>query len=191
MFFDERIKPRIRVDENGCWRWTGCKSPRGYASISKDGKVRSLHRLVYEIFKGPIPTGLQIDHLCRVRDCCNPEHLEAVTQQENLRRGIGPSAENARKTHCPLGHPYDWVTKKGRGCKTCKAASNKRYLEKTRTGRPRSGERTHCPHGHEYNEENTDTKTYNGKTTRTCIPCRKERGRKKNLEKKAQNLSQV
>lgn len=60
----------------------------------------------HELHKGPIPEGLVIDHLCRNRGCVNPDHLEAVTQRENILRGEGLAAANARKTHCPKGHPY-------------------------------------------------------------------------------------
>ena len=66
-----------------------------------------VHRFVYERLVGKIPEGLQIDHLCRVRHCANPAHMEAVTQRENILRGMSPAAENARKTHCPQGHPYE------------------------------------------------------------------------------------
>lgn len=92
----------------GCWLWTGELKPSGYArfTICRDGKKKKFaaHRFAYEVFIGPIPSGLQIDHLCRVRSCINPLHLEAVTQRENLLRGVGPSAINARKIYCTNGH---------------------------------------------------------------------------------------
>lgn len=83
-----RILARISVDANGCWLWPGSKV-RGYGRIRHYTKVTLTHRVTFEFFVGPIPDGLQIDHLCRVPACCNPDHLEPVTQLENYRRGLG------------------------------------------------------------------------------------------------------
>lgn len=88
-----------------CWHWTGATS-NGYGRVRVDVD-RPAHRFAYELLVGPIPDGLVIDHLCRVRHCVNPAHLEAVTNAENILRGNGFSARHARKTHCPKGHPYD------------------------------------------------------------------------------------
>jgi hypothetical protein len=68
---------------------------------------RYAHRWSYEHFVGPIPEGLHIDHLCRVRRCVNPDHLEPVTPKENYLRGEGPTARNSTKTHCKYGHKFD------------------------------------------------------------------------------------
>ena len=71
-----------------------------------DGRKLVLaHRFAYELLRGPIPEGMTIDHLCRTRSCVNPEHFEVVTRGENVLRGVGPPAMNARKTHCAKGHP--------------------------------------------------------------------------------------
>lgn len=83
-----------------CWIWSGSRV-NGYGKICRGGKKHRLHRLVYELFAGPIPDGLELDHLCRRRACCNPAHLEPVTRLENVRRGEKPA-----RTICPKGHVY-------------------------------------------------------------------------------------
>lgn len=92
---------RQRIDENGCWNWTGTVAAHGYGMTNRT----YVHRMAYEEFVGPIPDGLQIDHLCRNRCCFNPDHLEAVTPAENMRRGEAPSAMSLREGRCHNGHP--------------------------------------------------------------------------------------
>lgn len=93
-----------RVDKSGvCWVWQGGMfSENGYGNYRR----RAAHRVAYELCVGPVPDGLTLDHLCRNKRCVNPAHLEPVTTGENVRRGIGPSAQNARKTHCKRGHEF-------------------------------------------------------------------------------------
>lgn len=89
-----------KVDKTDtCWNWTGYLN-LGYGVF----KSKRAHRVAYEHLVGPIPEGLVIDHLCRNRACVNPEHMEPVTNKENVLRGIGPSAQAARLTHCVNGH---------------------------------------------------------------------------------------
>jgi len=85
----ERIETNIEIDSNGCWIWLKCKNNGGYGRIQVNGKPWLTHRVSYELYVGSIPQGLTIDHLCRVRHCCNPAHLEPVTSAENTRRGDG------------------------------------------------------------------------------------------------------
>lgn len=87
-----------------CWIWQYAKSTAGYGQIRRNGKAIYLHRLIYEAFNGKIKKGLTIDHLCRQRSCFNPDHLEAVSNRENILRGNGASAINFRKTKCINGH---------------------------------------------------------------------------------------
>ena len=89
---------------NECWLWTGSVSPEGYGRL---GDNKYAHRAFYEIFIGGIPTGMDLDHLCRVRRCVNPWHLEPVTRRENVYRSpISPAGVNKRKTHCVNGHEF-------------------------------------------------------------------------------------
>lgn len=121
-------KVMARVDRRGddeCWLTTGTISAKGYGRIWLSGRHYTLHRVVYELLVGPIPKGMQIDHLCRVRACSNPAHLEPVTPAENTRRGESFSAQNARKGQCLRGHEFNEentylrVDKPGRGCRPC------------------------------------------------------------------------
>lgn len=102
--FRAEVEARIeRVPFDTCWHWTGHVGKTGY------GRFRNwqAHRVVYELYREQIPAGLSIDHLCRVHDCVNPDHLEPVTTRENVLRGIAPAARNFAATHCIDGHPLD------------------------------------------------------------------------------------
>jgi hypothetical protein len=94
-----------KVDAGDCWQWTDSLATNGYGAFrTPSGSVRA-HRWAYEHLVGPIPDGLQLDHLCRNRGCVNPDHLEPVTLGENVRRGAAGAHLRAR-THCPQGHEY-------------------------------------------------------------------------------------
>lgn len=82
----ERFWKKV-IQKDKCWLWTASLDRDGYARIAIGGKVRFAHRISYESYKGPIPQGMSIDHLCRTRNCVNPNHLEAVTHKENVNRG--------------------------------------------------------------------------------------------------------
>lgn len=114
------------INTNDCWLYAGLINTDGYGIIYvKDNdkylKLR-VHRIMYEAYKGEIPQGLILDHLCRVRSCINPNHLETVTDKVNVLRGVGMGALNAKKTHCKQGHSYEdaFITKQGyRKCRQC------------------------------------------------------------------------
>jgi hypothetical protein len=113
---------------DACWLWTGATTGYGYGQFYLglgQRRVRA-HRFSYELLVGPIPDGLVLDHLCRVRLCVNPAHLEPVTQRENILRGEGTSAHHARQTHCKRGHEFTpentYVRRGMRTCRQCHRA---------------------------------------------------------------------
>jgi HNH endonuclease len=124
------IEKRIweHIDKRGpaeCWPCTRTVDKKwGYGQISVDGKMRKLHRVVYELLVGKIPEGLTLDHLCRNRACANPAHLEPVTMRLNNLRGTSPCAKNAVKSHCSRGHEFTESNTRrlkngARSCKQC------------------------------------------------------------------------
>lgn len=131
----ERFWPRVNKTDT-CWLWTGYIKPNGYATFYPGGgrhvdKVY-VHRWAYEATRGPIPNGLEIDHLCNVRHCVNPAHLDAVSRRENLDRRneaqgwerLQPSGPRILKTHCKRSHPFDadntYWHQGYRYCKSCR-----------------------------------------------------------------------
>lgn len=123
----EHIRSHIQVDANGCWLWQLACKDTGYGVMSFKGRTRIAHRWSYEAFVGSIPEGLDLDHLCRVRNCVNPDHLEPVTRRINLLRGVNSAAS---RTACPSGHPYDETNTYRHGgrryCRSCARARSRR-----------------------------------------------------------------
>lgn len=132
MLFDSTLPPRfwrrVYADEYGCWLWVGALRAT-YGRTSVGGRAVYAHRVAYEDLVGPIPEGLTIDHLCRIRICVNPWHLEPVTRRENIRR-------SPRRSLCKKGHPLDGMRKQGayriRECLTCKSDSHRRTRNRAR-----------------------------------------------------------
>ena len=129
----ERILDRSTPEPNtGCWLWSGSGTINGYGQITIGKHKQMAHRLSYEAFVGPVPSGLVLDHICRQRWCVNPEHLEPVTQRVNTLRGKTLPAVNAAKTHCKRGHEFTpenlYASISGkRICKACKRAHKARF----------------------------------------------------------------
>ncbi len=119
-----------------CWLWKASLNRDGYGHVRVDGKTWLAHRYAYALANGAIPSGLTLDHLCRVRHCVRPDHLEPVTHAENCLRGVGAPAQNARKTHCPLGHALSGPNLaqriKARVCRTCERSESRRYKARRR-----------------------------------------------------------
>lgn len=107
IFNDDAARWWSYVDKTDtCWLWIGEQKPNGYGVIRIKERNVYAHRFGYELNVGPIPAGMQLDHLCRVRNCVNPAHLEPVAQRENILRGEGLSAKRAAQTHCKRGHEF-------------------------------------------------------------------------------------
>jgi hypothetical protein len=139
---EQRFWPRILVVASGCWEWQGARNGKGYGHIRYLGKVREVHRLVFELLGVSLPQ-LPIDHLCRNTACLNPTHLEPVSTQVNVLRGIGPTAINAKKTQCPLGHPLanENLYTYSDGRRACRQCLRQRLCEWKRRDRRQRGVR--------------------------------------------------
>lgn len=123
-FFEQKLLRSVEVAATGCWLWQARISGNGYGYSSAWGRTWLAHRLAYTLMVAPIPAGLTIDHLCRVRHCINPTHLEAVTLAENIRRAA------AAVTHCPRRHAYTqdntYQSPRGTGGRRCRSCSRRR-----------------------------------------------------------------
>lgn len=154
----QKFLKRIKIDKNGCWLFTKSVNPKGYATFGYSigrglyEKIRA-HRYSFEIHKGKIPESLVIDHLCRVKNCVNPEHLDAVTQEVNINRG-----EMRAKQKEKIGHLLPDLMRN---------AQKKRIAMQL--------EKTHCKNGHLYTPETTRmyVKSNRKNLSRACLLCRR------------------
>lgn len=132
----ERFLAKVDVGHPlGCWLWTGGKTGAGYGQFGAGGQKFHVHRWLYQQMMGPIPDGLELDHLCRNPPCVNPDHLEPVTHAENIRRGVTAAVVRRRaaaKTHCKRGHEFvpDNTIRDprdgSRSCRTCRGEMQRR-----------------------------------------------------------------
>lgn len=120
---------------SGCWLWIAHTKPRGYGTFKIGMRTFTAHRVSYELFRGNIPEGMQLDHLCRVRCCVNPAHLEPVTNKENCDRGLHGVLWSP-KTHCPYGHAltgYNLIRYGRRlSCRSCDRVRARLYAARKR-----------------------------------------------------------
>lgn len=136
----ERFMRLVSPEPNsGCWLWDSNTMPSGYGYFGlAAGKHVRAHRFAYEMMRGPIPEGMVLDHLCRMKCCVNPDHLEVVTPAENYRRAKpylarGTNNFSGRKTECPRGHPYspentyNFTNSRGGPHRVCKTCQRMRY----------------------------------------------------------------
>jgi hypothetical protein len=135
-----RFKSHIRMLPNECWEWTGGMF-NGYGYMGNCNATRYAHRWYWIQVNGPVPNDAPLDHYrypergCIGRACCNPDHVRPVTHWENILRGVGPTAQNKAKTHCPDEHEYTpentYLTPSGgRGCRECTRRAGREWYAK-------------------------------------------------------------
>lgn len=123
-------------NENECWLWKRSLSTGGYPRYKK-GNIYYAHIYAYTITKGAIPDGLELDHTCLTRSCINPNHLEAITHQENMLRGNTFASKQSKQTHCKRNHSLDnsYIHKNRRLCRICRAQASRKFRENGRQTR--------------------------------------------------------
>jgi hypothetical protein len=133
----ERFMSKVVKLPDGCWQWIGkIHHQNGYGRFCVKKRQFQAHRWLYENLRGSVPINLDLDHLCRRRDCVNPDHVEPVSRRENLLRGNTIPAKHAAKTHCPQGHPYDsentYLYRGLRYCRICRDAHRLKHKLKSK-----------------------------------------------------------
>ena len=140
----EKMLSKIEIiPESGCWVWMGATNLRGYGQVKRGfrgkKKIKGVHRIFYEHYVGPIPEGLEIDHLCRERTCVFPKHLKAVDHDENIRRGTHNN-QYKNASHCIYGHPFSgenlYIQPNGeRTCRICRKRISSEYDQRVKKGK--------------------------------------------------------
>ncbi len=179
-----RFWAKVQIDQRTeCWNWTASLDGKGYGKFWLSGikLLRGAHQVAYVALVGFIPEEYELDHLCRNRKCCNPEHLEAVTHRENSRRADWSSnTGNPLGGKCRKGHeltPENTWGRKRPQCKVCSQLRMKKFRDRQGPSAPQ-GPKTHCRKGHEFTPENVYTAGSSGKRTcRTCSLSRMKRYR--------------
>ena len=171
----ERFWAKVEVT-GFCWLWTGTVNPGGYGVFDTRNEISPLaHRVAYTWLVAEIPEGLVLDHLCRIRRCVNPDHLEPITLLENILRGYGASANHKRATHCKHGHAFDEANTRilSSGIRQCIACAEIRQAKRGKKKRA-----VRCKYGHCFDEANTRVLPSG---VRQCITCAEmgRAGRKK------------
>lgn len=186
----KRLFDNLKIGD-GCWEWTGRHDLGGYGVVWNKGKSRKVHRVVYRLVRGKVPEGLCLDHLCRVRHCANPDHLEPVTNQENIRRGRA-GVHMSERTHCKSGHEFTeentyWHEHKNghkhRMCRECGRLNTLKMNEKAKSKRHEEGRsleairnRPTCANGHPWENDSFYT---DKNETKVCKKCLKETWKKR------------
>lgn len=174
----EGAKPEWNPTLGNCWLWLAYVGSGGYGHFKPPGRRPDVaHRVAYQLVVGAIGAGLDLDHLCRVRRCVNPSHLEPVTRQENLLRSPLMGRLNREKTHCTNNHPYDegntYRSPSGqRSCRQCQKDRRIAFREANPIA-PRAA-RTHCKRGHLFDETNTRIGR-DGRYCRACAAIRRQK----------------
>jgi len=172
---DERFWSKVeRRGADECWPWLGAKKATGHGVFRFNGKTVRAYRYSYELLVGPIPHGLQIDHLCENPPCVNPAHLEPVTHHVNLERA---GVYGVHRESCKWGHPYtvENTYVDPHGMRFCRACRRRRFREtiarRMAAGRVAAARSDRCGHGHEWTEANT---YIDKQGDRHCRACRRE-----------------
>lgn len=198
----ERFLKHVSIDtRSGCWLWLAHVAHNGYGKFyvgsrtDNSRKTIPAHRFSYEHFKVKVPHGFQIDHLCRVRNCVNPNHLEHVTPRENILRSTSFIAVNAKKTHCKRGHAFTsdttWNYKGRRICKVCRFdTQHQKWIEfkSNRLIQPKIGREKQptCNKGHVWTPGNIFLA--GTKKVRTCRICKRLRDKKQYYKERGVTL---
>lgn len=133
---ESRLLSKTEITSAGCWQWIGAKQPTGYGTLWNGSRPEQAHRISYRHYRGDIPAGFDIDHLCRNRGCVNPDHLRAVPHRENMRVSDTVMGRNAAKLFCKRGHAFEGdnlrIIKGTRQCRACMNIRAAAYRQRRR-----------------------------------------------------------